>query len=532
MRKIPATMATQHPDSATTYVPVQKEAEEAMKVLMPTKKGGFGIDEYMIDFEGKMTPYVQTSEVVVGLVSKGIIPGKDVFITPRIPSVSQETVFRQLMALMSIMEAYYRIHEETVEPSIIEVIHPMSKSAQELIDTRKRILDVIDLTNREFNISVDRQVIQIIPLVEEVPELISIKKLLTDYLSGCKDLGLSDGPLRVMLGRSDAALDYGHLPSALTNKLAISDCYTYGSEYNVTVAPIMGAGSLPFRGHVTLENVDSLLNDFGGLKTVTIQSSLIYDCDRQSTVKLIKRISDDLQKTKPVIYSAEQRDEVLKLVGIFTKNYLKTFYLIIDSIKAMSDFFPNQRDRLARKGSIGYARDVPRPAYLASCIRDKKLSRELRRLQVTDPLPDLPRAIKYTGALYSIGLPPEFIGTGRGLKEADDRGLLNVLLTEYYPGLRGDLNFSQQFLNLEVARDFMPYTAFKQVQQDVKYVFEYLALNEREQNVTYCTLMETIKPTLKQLISTGERMLIDEVTQMGLIESCILKLGTIRGALG
>lgn len=207
MRKIPATMATQHPDSATTYVPVQKEAEEAMKVLMPTKKGGFGIDEYMIDFEGKMTPYVQTSEVVEGLVSKGLIPEKDVFITPRIPSVSQETVFRQLMALMSIMETYYRIHEETAEPSIIEVIHPMSKSALELIDTRKRILDVIDLTNREFNISVDQQVIHIIPLVEEVPELISIKKLLTEYLSGCKDLGLSEGPLRVMLGRSDAALD-------------------------------------------------------------------------------------------------------------------------------------------------------------------------------------------------------------------------------------------------------------------------------------------------------------------------------------
>jgi phosphoenolpyruvate carboxylase len=137
MGKIPATMFTQHPDSATTYVPVQKEAEEAVKVLMPTRQGGFGIDEYMIDFEGKMTPYVQTSEVVVGLISKGLVPGKDVFITPRIPSVSQETVFRQLMAPMSIMEAYYRIHEEITEPSIVEVIHPMSKSAQELIDTRK-----------------------------------------------------------------------------------------------------------------------------------------------------------------------------------------------------------------------------------------------------------------------------------------------------------------------------------------------------------------------------------------------------------
>jgi phosphoenolpyruvate carboxylase len=135
-----------------------------------------------------------------------------------------------------------------------------------------------------------------------------------------------------MLGRSDAALGYGHLPSVLTNKLAISDCHTYGSDYGVTIAPIMGAGALPFRGHITLENVDSLLNDFRGLRTVTIQSSLIYDRDRKSTVKLIKSINDDLQKTKPVSYSAEQRAEILMLTGIFTKNYLKTFYLIIDSI--------------------------------------------------------------------------------------------------------------------------------------------------------------------------------------------------------
>lgn len=48
----------------------------------------------------------------------------------------------------------------------------------------------------------------------------------------------------------------------------------------------------------------------------------------------------------------------------------------------------------------------------------------------------------------------------------------------------------------------------------------------------YIGLMETIKPTLRQLISTGEKILIDEVTQMGLIESCIVKMGALRRTLG
>lgn len=159
------------------------------------------------------------------------------------------------MALMSIMEAYYRIHEETTEPSIVEVIHPMSKSAQELIDTRKRILDVIDLTNHEFNIRIDPQVMYVVLLIEEIPELITIKKLLTDYLRGCENLGLNENILRIMLVRSDAALGYGHLPSVLTNKLAISDCHTYGKDYGVTIAPIMGAQHCRFEDTLPLKTL-------------------------------------------------------------------------------------------------------------------------------------------------------------------------------------------------------------------------------------------------------------------------------------
>ncbi|MGP8012453.1 MAG: hypothetical protein ACLPI9_08275 [Halobacteriota archaeon] len=44
--------------------------------------------------------------------------------------------------------------------------------------------------------------------------------------------------------------------------------------------------------------------------------------------------------------------------------------------------------------------------------------------------------------------------------------------------------------------------------------------------------METLKPSLSQFVSSGHKMLVDEVTQIGLIESCLLKMSKIRGALG
>ncbi len=119
------------------------------------------------------------------------------------------------MALMSIMEAYYRIHDLTAEPPIIEVIHPMSESSRELLETRQRVLDVVNLTNKEFNIAAEPNQIRLIPLVEAVPQLITVSDILHNYIAECGQLGLRRETLRVMLGKSDAALDYGHIASAL-----------------------------------------------------------------------------------------------------------------------------------------------------------------------------------------------------------------------------------------------------------------------------------------------------------------------------
>jgi phosphoenolpyruvate carboxylase len=47
MSKIPSTMATQHPDSATRFVPVSEEVSEAVFCLKQ-EGDGLGCDEYLI----------------------------------------------------------------------------------------------------------------------------------------------------------------------------------------------------------------------------------------------------------------------------------------------------------------------------------------------------------------------------------------------------------------------------------------------------------------------------------------------------
>lgn len=531
---IPCAMATQHPDSALRYVPVQEEEAEALQCLAPSD-GGLGCDEYMVDYEGKMTPYHQVANIVIKVLDElKLIPGRDVFITPRIPSAEQETIFRQYASILAAVEANYRTRH--IGASVIEVVHPMTATGAELVDARRRVIAMEEIAKSASPTASFRR-IELIPLFEEVPQQLSTSKMLAEYVRGCRsELGLQTPYLRVFVGKSDSALMYGHIASAIACKLAIADAYAFGAEEGIPTAPIFGGGALPFRGHVTVENIKNILREYSGVRTITVQSGIRYDHGLEKAKQLVKILRQELPKGRKPLYTEEQRQHMLLICGVFAKHYIQTLSRVAPVVKQLSDILPKQRDRLVRGGKTGYARWGPQTDELAELCKPlaegAELAKQLLKLKVEDL--ELPRAITYTGSLYTACLPPEFIGTGRGLLELSKRNkdAFEALLKEYYSSLPADLEFAGRFLDLKRAERLLPQEVICDVAKDIDSIRELLGL-EFEPDPSYSSMVSIIEPYLSIMRGKAEVLPAMELAKLDpLARDLLSKLGKMRGSLG
>ena len=532
--RIPCAMATQHPDSSSHYVPVQEEEAEALQSLAP-QDGGLGCDEYMVDYEGKLTPYHQVANIAVRLLDElNLVPGRDVFITPRIPSAEKETIFRQYASILAAVEANYRTRY--VGASVIEVIHPMTTTGTELVEVRRRIMAMEEIAKTAAGESQHR-VIELIPLVEEVPPQLSVHKMLMEYAQGCESkLGVRIPYLRVFIGKSDSTMMYGHIPSVMSCKLAIADAYAFGAENEIPIAPMFGGGALPFRGHITVENIQNVLREYRGTRTITVQSGIRHDHEPGKAKRLVKILRQELPKGHPLSYTEEQRQHVLYVCGMFAKHYISTLLRVAPVVKQISDLLPRQRDRLVRAGKAGYARWGPQTRELAELCKPlpggADLAKQLVELKVEDL--ELPRAIGYTGSLYTMCLPPEFVGTGRGLLELSQKkkDVFEALLKEYYPSLRADLEFAGRFLDLKKAGHFLPQDVIRDVTEDIDLIRELLGL-EFEPDPSYSAMVSIVEPYLSIMRGKVETLPAMELAKLDpLARDLLSKLGKMRGSLG
>ncbi len=459
MRKIPSTMATQHPDNACApfwetdgngFVNIYEELRECMACYKD-----LGVEEFMWDWEGKYADEAVIDKLFSNHYEffKDFHIGKEHFLTFRLPNIWKEQGYSLIRALMVILTSEdFAVDLKFHSPPLFEAILPMTEKAEQLMYIQRSFRQLARFKSKTFDhrTVANTDYMEIIPLVEGVESQLGIGKLLREYLDMHKKQfrGKPDY-IRPFLARSDPALVSGLLATMLANKVALSDIAQFSEQSGISAHPIIGVGSLIFRGGLSPENVDGFLAEYGGVRTVTIQSAFRYDYPLVKVKKAILRLQEELPKTQVQPVSARDRGAVKSAIAKCEKSYQQALGKILKDVQPLFAAVPRRRERRQHIGFLAYQRSAG-------------------KLQ-------LPRAINFTAALYSIGLPPEFIGLGRAFKQLSNAEM-DVVQT-YYHNLHSDLVRAGRYVNREnLERLAVSHPAWHSIQEDIALTEKHLGI--------------------------------------------------------
>lgn len=455
--KIPRVMSTQHPDNIhlpffaeTADMSADDEIQEAYYAF-----SHLGCDEQMWDCEGKEVD----DFVVKKLLSKYTEffeknrLGRDVFLTLRVPNPEIEK--QEAKILIETLESIPRSCDAATafysadEPPIFEVIFPMTTSAQSLNRIYHYYNNFVsgkenqssypgDIPIAEWVGEFKPKTINIIPLFEDKEHLLEAHNITKSYL---KEKNIKEQ--RVFLARSDPAMNYGLIGAVLLNKIAAQRLKKIEKEIEVKIHPIIGVGSNPFRGHLSPHNIERVFEEYPTVQTFTAQSAFKYDYPPASVIEAIDKLKNYIPKN----HLAFDENRLIQIINKTSNEYEKIIKLISPLINKVAEFVPKRRMRKLHIGLFGY-------------------SRNFKGVQ-------LPRAINFCAALYSIGLPPEIFGLS-GLKSEDVDYLRNV-----YVNFDIDISRAMEFFNEEVF-GILP----KEAKNLIKINPEQYKINEAHKKIT------------------------------------------------
>ncbi|MEG3224194.1 MAG: phosphoenolpyruvate carboxylase [Methanobacteriales archaeon Met13] len=420
-------MSTQHPDnvnspffSSSPEIGGEDEIAEAFYVFSQ-----LGCDEQMWDCEGKEVD----NYVVKKLLSKYELffnekkLGEDYFVTLRVPNPTVEKAEAKILleTLESIprsFDAAKLFYGEDIVP-VFEIILPMTASYQCIDRIYRYYVDfVIGKQNKSFkpgDITIADWIgefkpskINVIPLFEDMDGMLHAHDMTRKYLND-KNVDYQ----RVFLARSDPAMNYGLVSAVLLNKLALNNLNLLSEDIGVEIFPILGVGSAPLRGNLKPSTVESLAKEYPSVHTFTVQSSFKYDNPTDEVVKAIGKIKS--RKTSKPLEVDEEK--FLDIINKYSQEYQKQILDLAPFINKVAKSTPSRRKRKLHIGLFGYSRNIDGVS--------------------------LPRAISFTCALYSLGLPPEIFGLNA--LDDDDVSFLN----ENYLNLNYDLKDALRYLNID-----------------------------------------------------------------------------------
>jgi len=450
VRRIPPTIASQHPDNAFApywdkagrpFISAYQEIGEAVACFQD-----LGVSEYMWDWEGKHADAAAIDRLFsehYDYFSKHRL-GRDKFLTFRIPNIWKEKGYNLLQAMTVILssEDFARDLKFRSRP-LFEVILPMTERADQVMHMQKLFQKLARFKANDFapDQPANTDYLELIPLVEGVESQLGVAELLADYVKLHKQhFGRTPSYIRAFLACSDSSLSSGFLAGILGNKLGICRLHAFAKQTGIPVFPFLGAGSLRFRGGLAPDTIDRFITEFPGVRTVTVQSAFRYDHSLKEVKAAIKRLEKELPVSKPRAIDRASQNALTAIIRHSAELYKNTLGGLIPDMEAVFKAVPKRRDRRQHIGLLAYARSMGQQS--------------------------LPRAITFTGGFYSIGVPPEFIGFGRTLRSLKPADL--QLLKREYPNLTNDIEAAGRYLNADNLRALAKRgKAWGQVAEDV-----------------------------------------------------------------
>ena len=453
--KIPRCMSTQHPDNVNSpffvnnaIIGGEDEIKEAYYAF-----SHLGCDEQMWDCEGKEVDSYVVKKLLTKYKSffKEKILGKDLNLTLRGPNPSVERAEAKVLleALESIPRSFdaARLFYKDDKAPIFEVILPMTASSMEInnvyryysdivVGKEKKILNNGKTTIGDWIGEFKPKKINVIPLFEDIEHMLNAHDITREYLQD-KNLEYQ----RVFLARSDPALNYGLISAVLLNKITLQRLYRLSEEINVEIYPIIGAGSAPFRGNLRPQNVENISEEYPSVSTFTIQSAFKYDNPPEDVIKAIHK----LQKIRIKQPQEINEERCLEIINKYLIEYQKQVVKLAPVINDIARYVPSRRKRKLHIGLFGYSRNMEGIA--------------------------LPRAIKFTAALYSLGLPPEILGLNA--LNNDDFQFVSKVYVHFEKDLKDALkyfNIESRFIPKELKeflRDFPIYSEVDEVHKKI-----------------------------------------------------------------
>jgi phosphoenolpyruvate carboxylase len=427
MVRVPKCMSTQHPDNVNSpffaenaELGGEDEIQEAYYAF-----SHLGCDEQMWDCEGKEVDTFVVKKLLTKYDSffSQTRLGRDAFITLRVPNPTIERTEAKVVleTLESIPRSFdaARLFYQDDTPPVFEVILPMTDSAVSLDRIYRYYCDFVagkqnksfangDVTIADWIGEFHPSTINVIPLFETMEHMLGAHEVMEEYLKD-KDVEYQ----RVFLARSDPSMNYGQVSAVLLNKIALQRLYRVSHEIGVQLYPIVGVGSAPFRGNLRPDNVDNMVQEYPSTHTFTIQSAFKYDNPPEQVQQAIRRLRERETGIPPEV----DEERCLQVIDKYSKEYARQVEALAPLINHLARYVPSRRKRKLHIGLFGYSRNMGKTT--------------------------LPRAIKFTAALYSIGLPPELLGLNALTRE--DIQFVN----ETYVNFEEDLRDAVRYLNLD-----------------------------------------------------------------------------------